>query len=380
MQARVVADLAGISPGYLSMLEAGERALNKRSTLEAIANALRVAPSELGALPTDTVLNPEVAEALGTLPDLEAALTDVEPREATVTPRPLDAVVAELDYADAELRPRSKIVEQMQIAPRLVREANSLYDAEPGRRGEVLEAIGRTYKLANVSSLALGARSVASLAASAMRDVTAELGPEWAGAVAFARNSALSAGGRERVLARATKTLDGLDKSEDRQRQVAGMLHLQSGLAAATLADGEGAREHVGEARNLARPGDEFGALAIGFGPDNVDFWAMAVEIELGEPGRAMSIADRAIPERHPSWSRQSAFHLDRARAQSSEKKYRKPAVWSLVRAEMLHPVSTRTSVWARSVTGDLLRTVKRDSPEGRELRGLGYRMGIAPS
>ena len=47
----VVAGLAGISEPYLSLLETGKRALNRRSLIVALANALEVAPSELVGLP-----------------------------------------------------------------------------------------------------------------------------------------------------------------------------------------------------------------------------------------------------------------------------------------------------------------------------------------
>lgn len=47
----VVAGLAGISPSFLSRLESGERSLDRRSLIVALANALQVAPSELTSLP-----------------------------------------------------------------------------------------------------------------------------------------------------------------------------------------------------------------------------------------------------------------------------------------------------------------------------------------
>jgi transcriptional regulator with XRE-family HTH domain len=44
---RVTAELAGLSESHLSRIERGERPVDKRSTLEALARALQVAPSEL---------------------------------------------------------------------------------------------------------------------------------------------------------------------------------------------------------------------------------------------------------------------------------------------------------------------------------------------
>jgi transcriptional regulator with XRE-family HTH domain len=46
-----VAGLAGISKSHLSRIERGERPLDSRSEIAALANALEIAPSELTKLP-----------------------------------------------------------------------------------------------------------------------------------------------------------------------------------------------------------------------------------------------------------------------------------------------------------------------------------------
>lgn len=48
---RVVAELAGISAGHLSRIENGQRALDRRSVIVALADALQVSPTELTSLP-----------------------------------------------------------------------------------------------------------------------------------------------------------------------------------------------------------------------------------------------------------------------------------------------------------------------------------------
>ena len=116
---RATAELAGISPSYLSLIETGERPLQKRSTLEAIARALRVSPTELGAMPTAGVVDPEVGEALASLVDLEAALTDAALGERTVDPRPWPAVKADVDHLCTTLRPKGDIAAQVALIPLL---------------------------------------------------------------------------------------------------------------------------------------------------------------------------------------------------------------------------------------------------------------------
>jgi transcriptional regulator with XRE-family HTH domain len=54
---QVIADLAGISKDHLSRLESGQRALDRRSLIIALANALQVSPTEL----TEVAL-PDLAE------------------------------------------------------------------------------------------------------------------------------------------------------------------------------------------------------------------------------------------------------------------------------------------------------------------------------
>jgi transcriptional regulator with XRE-family HTH domain len=48
---RVVAELAGISAGHLSRIENGQRALDRRSLIVALADALQISPTELTSLP-----------------------------------------------------------------------------------------------------------------------------------------------------------------------------------------------------------------------------------------------------------------------------------------------------------------------------------------
>lgn len=72
-----VAGLAGMSIGHLSRIERGLRAVDRRSTLEALANALRVAPSELTGqpFPPSTLVG---AEGHSVVHSLRGVLRDIE--------------------------------------------------------------------------------------------------------------------------------------------------------------------------------------------------------------------------------------------------------------------------------------------------------------
>jgi hypothetical protein len=53
--------------------------------------------------------------------------------------------------------------------------------------------------------------------------------------------------------------------------------------------------------------------------------------------------------------------------------------IQSLVTAESIAPQRMRNNVFVREAVADLLRRAQRDAG-GRELRGLAWRMGVAPT
>jgi hypothetical protein len=65
-------------------------------------------------------------------------------------------------------------------------------------------------------------------------------------------------------------------------------------------------------------------------------------------------------------------------RALAAEKKTRDKAVRVLVRAEQIAPQRIHNDLFVRETVAGLLRQARRDAG-GRELRGLAWRMGLAP-
>jgi transcriptional regulator with XRE-family HTH domain len=90
----VVAGLAGITAGYLSMLERGLRGFNRRGLIEDLADALGCSVADLTGQP---YLAPDRAtvEGRAALPSISLALNDYGPDEVPdLTPRPLDELLA----------------------------------------------------------------------------------------------------------------------------------------------------------------------------------------------------------------------------------------------------------------------------------------------
>ena len=99
----VVAGLAGISKGYLSMLETGKRRLERRGLLDALAGALGCSVVDLTGqpyLPADR----DTADALATLPGISLAINDCTLDDVPDLPaRPLEQLVVGAAAVNAHL-------------------------------------------------------------------------------------------------------------------------------------------------------------------------------------------------------------------------------------------------------------------------------------
>lgn len=386
---RAVAELAGLSAGCLSRIERGERPVDRRSTLEALAAALHVAPSELASQPFPSqAIDPVVGEAQATVGDVEAALTDLELGDATVTPRPWPAVAADLALLNQQLRPTTDYAAQGMVLPGLLTELHALFAKDPQHRKEVLVGLLNCYHAAAMMTKNLGVRGLPALAAWHARRVAEELGdPAWLGVTTWMRALTLGGPNRGRMLEiseAGARDIEPRIGSGDRELQVYGMLRLNAALAAAAMRRPEEARSHLADAADLAnrrgrpdRPADRRGFASLYFGPDNVGIWQVSAAVELGEPGKALEIARDVHPQEVPSAARQGMFWADLGRGMATEKATRDDAVVALRRAEEIAPQRIRTNPFVREAVTDLIRRARRDAV-GRELRGMAYRMGLS--
>ncbi|MGH3911512.1 MAG: helix-turn-helix domain-containing protein [Pseudonocardiaceae bacterium] len=383
MTLKAVADLAGISEGYLSRIERGERGIHRRSLLEAIAAALRVAPSELAeqAFPP-AAADPVTGEAQAAVIALEAALSDFDLGEPTgETPRPWPAVAADLDRLNSQLRPAADYAAQGLMLPGLLRELHALYVIDPEHRVDVLTALMDCYQAAGFMLKYLGVRGLPTLAAFRARQVAEELDdPAWLGLAAWLRALTLGEKGSARMMEISMRAADALEGHLDdaRAQQMYGALHLSAALASAASCRSDNAADHLNEAGAIADRlgGGGRGFASLYFGPDNVGIWRMAIAVELGEPGRARELARQVNLAQVPSPTRQAMFWADLGRGMAQERTNRDDAVGALLRAEKIAPQRIRTNPFVRETIGDLMRRAQREAV-GRELRGMAYRMGL---
>jgi hypothetical protein len=117
--------------------------------------------------------------------------------------------------------------------------------------------------------------------------------------------------------------------------------------------------------------------LGFGFGPTNVGFRRVRLALEANEPDRAVSIAEGLHPEQNPFPASRVYHWVGYGRALARLRRRQDDAVRVLRRAEAIHPHRVQRDPFVREVLAGLLTRSRRDSPVGRELRGMAYRAGL---
>jgi transcriptional regulator with XRE-family HTH domain len=379
---REAAGLAGLSFSFWGQVERGEKPVTSRKTLEAMAGALRVHPSELTGQPW-TRQDVVSAGADAVLTGIEIAL---EPYELGVDPevpvRAWPQIQADIDRL---VRLHHHVVDYTatgELASTLIGELHGAYVRLPQRRREVLLGLIDAHRVAMRTAKDLGGRGLPALAARAVQRCAEALDDVvWLGCAVVVRGYAtgeLDRVAQYRRSVAAAEALTGELDSGD-ALQACGMLHLMAALAAGADGDHDTLVTHLDEASALAaRMDTEVGTWAnLFFGPTNVGEWRTHIALGLGEHGQALEIAKTVHPELLPKRS-QAFFWSEVGRALCAVKKTRHKGVQVLLHAEHLAPQLIHNDLLVRETVAGLLRQARRDAG-GRELRGLAWRMGVAP-
>jgi transcriptional regulator with XRE-family HTH domain len=373
----VVAGLAGISTGHLSRIERGERALDRRSLIVALADALEVAPSELTSLPVPAPSDGSTDAAVSAVRLVMIAASRNRLHGEPVALEVLQRRVQQI----RETRRRCGFGAVGEQLPDLIRDIHCTIAA-----GRDVKALVELAVIVHVHVTLMWLRDAGASvdlrwqAAELAQGLAERLGDEISLAVAaYGSANALLASG---AFVLADAELDSLTMPPTTV-DTAGMIGMvtmtRSLIAAADQRTGDVAAP-MQAAKELARqfgePGDDHDRLGFGFGPTNVGLWEMALALEAGEPDRAVSVAQTVQPERHPFKTRQSQYWMDYGRALARLPRRSDDAVMALRKAEQLFPVRVHRSPFARDVIGELIARARRDAV-GRELRGMAYRVGL---
>ncbi|MFJ9370510.1 helix-turn-helix domain-containing protein [Nocardia sp. NPDC101769] len=377
----VTAGLAGISFGYLGKLERGEKTLDNRRTVEALANALRVAPSEFNGQPWEN--SGAAPESYAGLVAIESALEICELGEDPGgNLREWPEIAADLAAVEL-LREATDYPAVCALAPQLFHELHAAYVRRPAWRTDVLIGLIRCYYVLAETAKRLAVRGLPIMMVKAAQACAEELeDPAWLGFAVWLRGSISGSVSRPQQYQRAVATADRIAPSLNNHDviQAYGMLNLSAALAAAVQGDRSTADTHLTEAADVARRMDtDTGQFArLWFGRTNVDIWRSSIGMELGDGVAAVELVADVPVESIPSASRRANFWSEAGRTLLAEPSRRAQGTELLVRAEATAPQQTRSDLFVREAVANQLRTASR-GVGGRELRGLAYRLGIAP-
>ncbi|MFF5097747.1 MULTISPECIES: helix-turn-helix domain-containing protein [Actinosynnema] len=382
---QAVAGLTGISKGYLSMLERGERDFVRRGLLEDLAHALACSVSDLTGqpyLPGDHAS----AEALSTLPGISVALYDVTLDDVPdIAARPLPELVALAGNAN-EHAAHSRYVDAGRDLGALLTELH--IHAVTGRgkaRRAALAALAEASVVACAVARSLGNADLAITAATRGQEAAARLGsPALMGFTAMNAAGALSRLGARRraelVAGTALRQVSALadpTAADTAAAEAAGMLHLASAQLAAKSGRPRDTAAHLAEAADLAERTGERNTLQYSFGPANVRAWTLSTAVEAGE---GLAVAERIV--KVPGYAdalvaadRRAALHFDLARAFAQEGGGRDlEALRHLDTADKVAPLRVRNDPVALALVGVLTRRARR---RVWELDSLKNRFGV---
>ncbi|WP_075739623.1 MULTISPECIES: helix-turn-helix domain-containing protein [Actinoalloteichus] len=378
----VTAELAGMSAGYLSRLERGERTVNRRSILEALAQALRVSPTDLTGQPYEPT-DPVSSEAHAALARMEIVLGELDlGTDPGVRARPWAQIEKSVDHLNTVLRRDADYAGQGQLVPGLLTELHAAYVQQPEHRGDILVGLLHAYHSAAVLTKNLGVRGLPILAARLAEGCARELGrPEWTAFASWLRSHAAGSLGRARQYEMSVRAVDAVVVRDANAVQISGMLHLNAALAAAAQQKADVVSTHLDEAAALAgrlpEGAENFGFLY--FGSDNVGIWRVSLMTELGAGGKVAELARGVHPAALPARARQCMYWTDLGRALITERATRDEGIRALRRAEEIAPQRVRNNPFVREAVSGLLRSSRSEAGR-RELRGLAWRMGVAPT
>ena len=372
---------AHVSLSLLRKVEQGNRAATP-AMVAACASALNIEVGQLTGQPYDQE-GRQRDPVHGLLPELRRALAYWDlPPNLDGPSRSWEALAADTQHA-ATMRRGAQHITLAEALPPLLLETTAAAHANPGTAAE------RYYELLVIQLFA--AHSVTNKTGYSDLSTVVEDRITWAaercgdplmGALAaWARTtSMLTAGAYDiglRLLDRVQDDLLGSGSAG--ALAMAGPLHLRSAILAARAQQSDTARDHLAEATRIAghlgNSDVDGGWHQLSFGPSNTAVHDVAVSVELGDGGAAVSRARTLqLPADMPK-IRAGHHFVDLARAQLWIGD-RDGALDSLTTARQLAPQQTRHHPMTREVAGVLVRLHRRSNEPLTRLVGW---LGVEP-
>jgi transcriptional regulator with XRE-family HTH domain len=396
-----LADLSGFSQSFLSQVERGRMALDRRSHIASLATALKVSEADIVGGPHLSD-DPYQLEAYAAIPALRVALQTSSMVQPVIDrARPLAELVTERNTTVERLIRLCDYRASGMYLPSLIEElhfhAHVPVDESALRLTlkTLLEAYVNAAEMARHAGqhdLALYASSQAMQAANILDDPVQQGKAAMWTLLTMPHEGTPGLIGWERTHIAARRAVDNLEPHAKKPEaiEVLGMLVLMTSLTAAAMKRHDAAKSWLDEAGALAtRVNDDIDHNWMGFSTTNVGVWRVAVGVERGESGNKMLGLAESI---HPGKdvvdpddfgvvlddyrSRKASLLSDVGRGMARERKTQTQAVDWLRRAEDAAPSFIRYNTRVRHSIEVLL---SRSLPATArvELRGMAARMGI---
>jgi transcriptional regulator with XRE-family HTH domain len=324
----VIAGLAGMSAATLSRTENGLRALDSRSEIAALANALAISPSELTKLPVPAPCNGDTDAGVEAVRLALWAVSRKRPGGQVVSVKELRARARVIEGSDYQRRG--------ELLPSLIRDLHTSitagYDVAELLRLAVLvhaqTTRGYLYIVGANLDLRREAATLAQRAAEELDEPTMLGVAAWGAVIEMVAGSAFDL------------ALEELDS-----------------VSVPTT---------TSESTQLA-----------GFGPANVGLWRMNAALEVKDYEQAATIAENLNPAEHPSRERRATYWMDYGQALARIRGRQDDAVRAFRTAEDLFPMRVLRNPFVPDVLEELLARRTRRDAVGEELRGLADRVGV---
>ena len=384
MSQQILADRVGVSRGAIAKYENGERPVDSRRTLLALAQALGVTIGDLTGHPEQEKLDPVTAGFHMHVPEIETALWTQGNVTDDRRPRDLAALTSAAREANKLRADCEYVTLGPMLAPMLIDGYRLVRDTPADDRawdvfGNIAYGVASALKARGYPALAWTA------AAEAQRAAERTGSPAAAAGSAFYRSQILLTrpGARASALEEADGTADRLaaDVRTVGDVEVTGMLRLQASLVTAAM--GGDPEPHLAEAADQATRLTEAApstslARNESFRPPNITLWRMSAAMEAREPGQVLALAPTLSPDQLPNKNRHAQYFVEIGRAHAMQRNHR-DALYALLRAEHAAPQHVRNMTHVRELVGHMMRSARRDLTTG-ELGRLAQRVGVVPA
>lgn len=373
---QVVADRTGcMSRSHLCNLELGIKPLDSVQQILALADALRISPSELTRLPIPAPGNGSTDSAIN---KVRLALIAVAAGYPGGHVLPVEEARSRVNTVlDLYLRcDQSGVVEN--ALPSVIRDVHTSIKA--GRDVPAfldLAVLLHSHATLGWLRTAGGTIDLRGKAVDIVIGNARELGTTDAqGLAVWGAMSTLVAAGAHDVAWDALDSVAGSPTTAE-SLQLAGALALCRSYVSATSGKPDEADGSLAMASEIAQRTGQGNAYRLGFGPLDVGICRVVDLVESGDCAQAVSVSGGLVIAAHPNRSKQVRALVASARAFAGVKGRQKEAMLALRRAEEILPMEIRRGPRAPSLLGHLVRKANRDAV-GSELRRMAYKAGVA--